>query len=630
MSYMSFAQVKAEFRSDERIEHFTCLAYTPSCDRNYPLELRRKRIAKDLILSQQSTLSRGDVIDIINLLLCAEHHAGYREKNGVRKRWAPEFPTMNIESSGGYHRSDYTLHNPRHRRFPARTPPRGPSLGIPTPPDSRENLREAVPVVAPVYIFGTGPPARPNFTASSSSFVGSSNPFAERSANDPDQGRPSPSDSQNIFRSSLFATSRPVSSMTDHLRPNAAPSTPNEDDSEDEPEDELARSRFESDLDPEPESPLASRSRRAVDDGSSRRSFEAINAPVGHDVGGPRHWADSEMGDEDANDFVEDFVDDDFASEEHDVEGDQNTGGEAMSVLEDEPILLYERAEDDDEMTEPHAHDREPSEPTTDGSEAVMEVFQPGDASTWSPWTLRSEVLDLLLEPLPNLKAKGSIYAVKVNTANDTPMVKIGYTTRPVRTRLREIAAQQGNYINPESRFFISHIPILQLQRLEKLIHGDLNYFQRDLKIQNGRVHKTHREYFTVDLNTAERTIKFWYDVIKDIGLEPGQELDEDIVANIRRHPALAVERADVDATADEPETWNRLNSDHCRRENIWNAVFRRDCGGFKKSRDDERSWWFLRIIFLLAMPSVFGGEANLAYIFVVVLFGGLKCLRML
>ena len=71
---------------------------------------------------------------------------------------------------------------------------------------------------------------------------------------------------------------------------------------------------------------------------------------------------------------------------------------------------------------------------------------------------------------------------------------------------------------------------------------------------------------------------------MKDIGLEPGRELDVEMCERIKTNPALKIQN--ISATlgvAAEAEHWHRLNSDHKCREDIWNVVFQRDQGGFGK-----------------------------------------------
>lgn len=198
--------------------------------------------------------------------------------------------------------------------------------------------------------------------------------------------------------------------------------------------------------------------------------------------------------------------------------------------------------------------------------------FMTGDVSTWAPWRIRSEVLSTLLEPIPTADKKGTVYAVKVTSR---PYVKIGYTTRDVSTRLREIIRDHGEQLDIGGAYCLPHrLPLLQLMRLEALVHADLAYFQRDL-----RGVRKHREYFEVDIIRAQRSIIFWWSVMQDIGLEPGKELDTEVVKAITESSALDIETTD-DNIAAEPELWHQLNADYRQREHKWKLVFKRDEGG--------------------------------------------------
>jgi hypothetical protein len=181
-------------------------------------------------------------------------------------------------------------------------------------------------------------------------------------------------------------------------------------------------------------------------------------------------------------------------------------------------------------------------------------------------------------------ESKGSIYAVEVA---DTPYVKIGITTRKkVSIRLEEIEATHEQRLRISSAKKIGGIPLLELYRLEKLVHADLAFFQRTLTVQKATHRRTHREYFKVDLATAERTIRMWLMIMKSIGLESGTETDlsikdsvEDSIRDIDAPPAGA-------SPADNNEWWwKTVNTNHEQRLKIWRSAFKLNDGGFKKSR---------------------------------------------
>lgn len=207
--------------------------------------------------------------------------------------------------------------------------------------------------------------------------------------------------------------------------------------------------------------------------------------------------------------------------------------------------------------------------------------FSPGEASTWAPWMLHAETLRLLWEPLPEPQSKGSIYAVQVV---GTPYVKIGLTTRKVRKRLKEINNEHGQKLNINGAISEDGIPLLQLYRLEKLVHADLAYFQRDLRVEKPTYRRTHKEYFEVNIAKAEETIRLWWFIMQSLGLEPGTKVDSKITKLVREAirnidtPPAGSDHSDI-------EWWKLVNDDHSRRISMWRNAFKLDDGGFKKIR---------------------------------------------
>lgn len=557
-----------------------------------PLDPGRKHEARQLFLSSRRSLKAKDVLSIICLLICEEHQRTYTYRTKIRERWSVEFPHLDLNNV----RSPSSLAGKRGRRR---------ASSVPTPSDSDEDMldRGAIPVTS-----RSGPISRPNFIP--------------------------------------FDSSRPTSR-------GRQPATPSTDDDERVHHSRQGHSMFSPGLDPE--SPLASRSRWPVSRtsmGESSANAVALAVPSVE----PRNLFQAVENENDSQircasaaptertQSTEDR--DDNAPGPPTLEGRSGLptidivlidADNPMPTVEDHPmgeedVNNIERDADNGALS-PNNNQSPP--PPNDSSSppppAVPQGFSLGSASTWSPWSLRCEVLALLWEPLPSPKSKGSIYAVEVDTADHGPMVKIGYTTRDVKVRLREIAREHQQPINLDTPIRRSHIPILQLQRLEKLVHTDLAFFQRNLEVHRGRVHKTHGEYFAVDLKTAENTIDMWRDIIEDLGLEPGTEVDRHIIKNVEGHIAQAMEHAGASATA-EPEMWTRLNADHARRENLWKQAFQQGRGGFKKSKSDTTNGWLLKIIVLLGVPVLFGvggGLIGFSYIVAVVSYGLLNCLRL-
>jgi hypothetical protein len=217
----------------------------------------------------------------------------------------------------------------------------------------------------------------------------------------------------------------------------------------------------------------------------------------------------------------------------------------------------------------------------------ITRQFKEGEGSTWAPSTLHSEVLRLLWEPIPSPTSKGSIYAVEVI---GTPYVKIGVTTRRVQTRLNEINGRHGQRLNIVGRRVEHDIPFLQLYRLEALVHADLAFYQRNLVIREHTQRRTHREYFEIDIATAQKTIRTWWSIMQTIGLEPGTEIDQTIKEAVRES-VHKTEIQRVVAHQTEREQWRTVNADDEERVNMWRTAFKLDEGGFKKTRVERTVW---------------------------------------
>lgn len=230
------------------------------------------------------------------------------------------------------------------------------------------------------------------------------------------------------------------------------------------------------------------------------------------------------------------------------------------------------------------AHPCQPSRTTPPLRKSGGSSFSAGESSTWAPWKLRAEVLELLWEPLPDPNSKGSIYAVEVV---GTPYVKIGITTRDVSERLKEIQKRHGQNLRIGSKDFKDNIPLLQLYRLERLVHADLAFFQRNLTVQRTTQRRTHREYFQIDLATAMETICLWLKIMQTIGLDAGTEIDPHIKSSVRDW-IRDIDTPPVGASPGDYEPWKTVNTDHEQRHKMWSQAFKLEDGGHKKRRVDR------------------------------------------
>ncbi|KAK5163225.1 uncharacterized protein LTR77_010811 [Saxophila tyrrhenica] len=523
-------------------------------------------MARNMMQSSADRLTLRDIRNLICLLMCADHqYNNYNYKNQVEAAWSLEFPSLDFRTRK--HPSPYSLKS-----------------GI-------DHVFNAAPANAPITPPSSG--QRPQDTASSRL-----------------ENRQSPPPRINLHPGSKAGPSIP----------DTPPSS-----EEDSPANEDA------DETEVPESPLVARASRCGradrhPDGSAGRreaSLNEIPAPLMRIEQAASSILDVVEEVTDASTDTNSTLTQPEATPPSAHVGEQI---QASAVAEEATPVTLTATDEDTPTSAPQATQgvsavaspalsSTPDLATSDGR------FSPVDASTWAPCTIRSEVLTLLLEPLPRPRAKGAIYAVSVNADDSTPMVKIGYTTRPVRTRLREITNQHGITFNRNTAYYLPGIPLLQLLRLEALVHADLAFFQRDLRVQHGRAHRTHREYFEVDLSVAQRTINRWWAIMRDIGLEPGQDLDQAVVDAIHGSQALDVEVADAEATTTEPDVWHRLNLDHQRREHVWNVVFRRDSGGFRMYNERSGVTWLFMALVLLMLPDVLNCPPRVVYALAAVLY---------
>jgi hypothetical protein len=192
--------------------------------------------------------------------------------------------------------------------------------------------------------------------------------------------------------------------------------------------------------------------------------------------------------------------------------------------------------------------------------------FEHGEASAWAPWTIRKASLQLIREPLLNPRATGYIYAAQVENINRT-IVKIGKTYQKPKTRIEQIAKEHQQEFNTGSMWWSRPISALQLERLERLVHSDLAYFQRNWLVATDNSHKTHHEYFEVDLATAAKTVDVWIDIIQKVNLKPGTAPDERLFQSLYSDPELSVSMSEGLGVR---EAWKKRNEDHSRRINLW------------------------------------------------------------
>lgn len=227
------------------------------------------------------------------------------------------------------------------------------------------------------------------------------------------------------------------------------------------------------------------------------------------------------------------------------------------------------------------------------------EGFVNGDASSWAPWTIRDGVRSLVLEPLPRPNEKGSIYVVQ-NLARTH--VKIGITQQSFRTRLRQIANQHQQELDITNAWHLPSIPYMQLSRLEDLVHADLAYYQRNLRVRTDRSFRTHREWFEVQMPVAVKTVRMWWDIMQRNRLQPGEQLDETTEQTLISNSAFDV---DMDEGDDEAVAWAEKNADHDLRIGIWTGILLSDPARRSSTRSRTVIWWIVGCIFVWILPDM-------------------------
>ncbi|KAK5117917.1 hypothetical protein LTR85_008691 [Meristemomyces frigidus] len=240
------------------------------------------------------------------------------------------------------------------------------------------------------------------------------------------------------------------------------------------------------------------------------------------------------------------------------------------------------------------------------------EGFSAGDCSTWAIWTLRTEVRALVLDPLPKPNDRGCIYVVQdIDTRKH---VKIGMTMRPFRTRLAEIARGHQRSLDEANAWHLPGIPYIQLLRLEALVHADLAQYQRNLSVRNGGNKRTHREWFEVDVSTAQKTVRMWWDIMRNIGIKPGVELEPAVCEALNSSPAFDVDMAG-EANADGGRSEADPQAEHTERMKTWTELLlsRPQSAGIWGSSSVAR--WILGCALLWILPETLGLSPKVAYL---------------
>ena len=193
--------------------------------------------------------------------------------------------------------------------------------------------------------------------------------------------------------------------------------------------------------------------------------------------------------------------------------------------------------------------------------------FYEGDSSSSSPSTIRSAVEELLLKRIPPPDGFGTIYALQV--LNSAPsMVKIGITYKTLKQRTTQLTRDHGHEFNPANRVFRLSVRSLELERLEKLVHADLAFFQRILRVKhsNGNI-TNHFEYFQITPALAQKTIDTWIEITRNVGPVPNVELLGNIFRSLHADPDAHVDSA---GELDSPDSWEEPNKDHDRKLRVW------------------------------------------------------------
>ncbi|KAK4544063.1 hypothetical protein LTR36_004561 [Oleoguttula mirabilis] len=236
--------------------------------------------------------------------------------------------------------------------------------------------------------------------------------------------------------------------------------------------------------------------------------------------------------------------------------------------------------------------------------------FTAGEASSWALWTVRTEVRALVLEPLPKPNDKGCIYVVEdVATKRH---VKIGMTMRPFRTRLAEIARTHKRSLDETNAWHLPGISYIQLLRLEALVHADLAQYQRNLSVRNSSNRRVHREWFEVDKATAQKTVRMWWDIMCNIGIKPGMELEPVVCEALNSSPAFDVDMAD-EANGDQADTDS--HAEHTERIRMWTdlLLLRQRHAAWWGSSSGAK--WIMGCALLWMLPELMGLPPNVGYI---------------
>lgn len=146
---------------------------------------------------------------------------------------------------------------------------------------------------------------------------------------------------------------------------------------------------------------------------------------------------------------------------------------------------------------------------TSDKTKSVHNRFVKGQRSNWAPQKIKNEVAMLFLASLPIEKSSGTLYLFK---AKHSGHVKIGYTLGEWMKRRTGIQSKSDIDLDENTSHIIEGIPFAVLLRLEKLVHADLAYFQRDLPTSPTRA---QHEWFEIDFAKAQETAEFWYEKMK-------------------------------------------------------------------------------------------------------------------
>ena len=148
-------------------------------------------------------------------------------------------------------------------------------------------------------------------------------------------------------------------------------------------------------------------------------------------------------------------------------------------------------------------------------------------------------------------RSRSSVYVIAEEFEG---YVKIGFTKRTHTTRFKEIERQDRQNLDQNFVPLLMEISLVEAERLEKLVHADLAYFQCDYFTTTGRPSNRRKEYFNIDLATAARKIHFWWRVMQKIGIKPGKCLDADICTAIQATLLLNPQMTDRGSEPVEPK----------------------------------------------------------------------------